>query len=113
MAVAQQFWKDDQGIQALLNALNEQIQAMNRSFNTVTGIYQDISSHYQADSATAYLGKVQDWLDQYRVVINQVDRVMHGLTGANRIMDGVADEALTHANSWTPASSAVYGALTG
>jgi len=111
MADAQQVRKTDNAVQKLGAALDTQIANMQAAINEVESIKSDIQSHYQADSATSYLNKLQNWLDSHQTILSAAKTCRADVTQADAAFNSGDSDALSNANSWSPDSDTTYSAL--
>lgn len=92
--------KDDGGIAAGLAAMQTHIESMLKAGAVAEGINHQIASGYRASSSTLFQSKVQDWIAQYRGVMNSFQHLADSTTAVNNMFNQAEEEAGVSGGSW-------------
>ncbi len=104
--------KDDGSIQQALAGLETQISSMISSGQTVERINEEIAAGYISGASTVFQGKVSDWVDRYKKVMQAFDQLTESLSGASKTLTQADEDAGVAGGNWG-ASDGVYSALQG
>ena len=101
----------DAAVQTALNGLDEQVTNMRSAVSEIEAIKADVLRHYQAGSATLFVRKMDDWVEQYNAVKKAVDDLASTLGAAKGIQNKGEDLALSGANTSFGGGGDYYGVL--
>lgn len=92
--------KDDGGMAAALAAMETHLEAMLRAGSIAEGINEQIARGYQAASSTLFQSKVQDWITQYRNVMNSFQQLADNTSSVNNMFNQAEEETGVLGGSW-------------
>jgi hypothetical protein len=102
--------KTDQGMQVLLQSLEDHVSAMMQAGQTAERINEEIQAGYVAGSSTTFQGKVQQWVDEYKQVMQKFQQLASDSSQVNQVLNAGEQEAGMVGGNWG-ASDGVFAAL--
>lgn len=102
--------KSDAGMQQLITSLENHVSAMTQAGQTAERINEEIAAGYIADSSSLFQSKVQNWLENYRTVMQKFQKLADDSSQVNQVMNTAEQDAGALGGSWG-VSDGVYGAL--
>ncbi|MCX4745834.1 hypothetical protein OG455_09905 [Kitasatospora sp. NBC_01287] len=103
---------EDQAMSKALASLEKHGSAMITSGQTVEQINQEIRAHYISGASSSFQGKVQDWVDRYKTVMNAFQQLTDALDQSGKFLAQAEADAHDAGGNWG-ASENVYHLLNG
>ncbi|GAA1988653.1 hypothetical protein [Kitasatospora viridis] len=101
---------EDQAFITALNGLESQISAMITSGQTVERINEEIAAGYVSGASTAFQGRVNDWVERYKNVMQAFQKLQDATQGASTVLNKAEEDAHVMGGNWG-ASDGVFSAL--
>jgi hypothetical protein len=97
-------------MQVILQSLESHVSAMMKAGQTAERINEEIRAGYIAGSSTAFQGKVQQWVEEYKTVMQKFQQLADDSTQVNQVLNAGEQEAGIVGGNWG-ASDGVFAAL--
>lgn len=92
--------KDDAAMASGIAAMEQHVESMMRAGNVAERINEEIAAGYIAGSSTVFQSKVQDWVDQYRAIMQSFQQLAENSTTVNTIINQAEQDTQMLGGNW-------------